>query len=450
MEILRKVTAQGIFITALFFILFGRSFSGLIIFNQRLLGELIVGLLIITSGIIFISPSRITSKINLPSRAIFVYKILIFAFLLNFIAYSSSFSNLYVFRTSSYIWYISFLFICIYIFEDYHITQKQLITNSFALFILYILSTTYFPDFLRSFFVSNADKFDFVKGSDLLLSFVFVNFLNKKYSKNKRTAFYYLIVISGIFLPLMIYMSKGAFLPAVFYISVEIFISRKIIFNNKLFTIFIFSFSVLFFTLSTFQVWGGLSFTRDNINNAIESDDNFPSAFQEAFVEQLERNVENKRTIDAFFSFYTFENRLYSTDLQLNWRLQIWQDVYFDLIKEQKLIQGYGNNTIIPAMDDDKRTGMDNLNENVHNFMINILARGGLIQLSIFIVFFYLIIKWYILKSNSLDILHFVAPVALTSFFDASFESVRFPFIFYLGLAIILSHKKDKKYINIR
>ena len=95
-------------------------------------------------------------------------------------------------------------------------------------------------------------------------------------------------------------------------------------------------------------------------------------------------------------------------------------------------------------MDIDWRKGMDNLNENVHNFLVNILARGGLVQVILFLFFFFYIINDYIKSSNSFEILHFVVPIVLTSLFDASMESVRFPFIFYFGLSILFSSNKAK------
>ena len=127
--------------------------------------------------------------------------------------------------------------------------------------------------------------------------------------------------------------------------------------------------------------------TRDTIDSAIQSEASFSNSFQDAFIEQLQKNVENKNTVESLFSFYFVDSRIYSTDLPLNWRLQIWQDVWLDLIEKGKLLIGYGNNSVIPAMDIDWRKGMDNLNENVHNFLVNILARGGLVQVILFLFF---------------------------------------------------------------
>ena len=50
---------------------------------------------------------------------------------------------------------------------------------------------------------------------------------------------------------------------------------------------------------------------------------------------------------------------------------------------------------IIPAMDMVERRGTDGTNENVHNFSVNILARSGLIGLSIYIYLIYKLILMY-------------------------------------------------------
>ena len=50
--------------------------------------------------------------------------------------------------------------------------------------------------------------------------------------------------------------------------------------------------------------------------------------------------------------FYLLKKRLYSADGNLNWRLQIWQDVAKDLNTSPVLRYfGYGYKNIIPAMD---------------------------------------------------------------------------------------------------
>ena len=99
-----------------------------------------------------------------------------------------------------------------------------------------------------------------------------------------------------------------------------------------------------------------------------------------------------------------------------NWRLQIWQDVFSDTYKNNLVIFGYGYKDIIPAMQDITRSGNDQLNQNVHNFIVNIYARGGIFQLTIFIYFYFMIFKNYYINNKSFSIGLFILPVFITSF----------------------------------
>ena len=95
-------------------------------------------------------------------------------------------------------------------------------------------------------------------------------------------------------------------------------------------------------------------------------------------------------------------------------------------------------------MDDYTRRGNDQSNENVHNYFFNVLARGGLLQLLIilsFIIFMLLEIKD---KKMKIVFMLTLIPIYMTSFFDASMESVRFPLIFYFGIALIFKLDEDK------
>lgn len=435
----KKLALNVNYIFVILFLLFGRTFSGLDIFGLRI-GEYIVGFLLASSTFfLFLKNNLIVKQINIPYKASIIFKLLIIAFIFNFIVNNSQLTNLYVFRTSSYIWFLFLIYFFLFILDNKPPSQFFLISISIVLIYIYVLSTIHFPPFLREFFLSYSDKFDFLKGSDLLLSYVFVNYINKKYYSNSDHAFYYFILVTGLYLPLFLYMSKGSFIPAVLYAVVEFYFQRKKINAKKIQTLFFIFASAGLFVLSTFQVEG---VTRDAIDSAIQSDESFSNSIQDAFIQQLQKNVENKNTVDSLFSFYFVDSRIYSTDLPLNWRLQIWQDVWLDLVEKGRLLFGYGNNSVIPAMDIDWRKGMDSLNENVHNFLVNILARGGLVQVFLFLLFFYYIISYQIKNSKSFEILQYVVPVILTSLFDASMESVRFPFIFYFGLSIVFSSKK--------
>ena len=159
----------------------------------------------------------------------------------------------------------------------------------------------------------------------------------------------------------------------------------------------------------------------------------------------LTKNVQKNQTNEIFYSFYISDNRLFSTNNTANWRLQIWQDVYYDLLENGKLVTGYGYFEIIPAMDTPVRQGNDGTNEHVHNFLVNILARAGLLGVLGYIILLYQIIKIYNEKENNYQIIHFIFPLLLTSFFDSSMESVRFPFITYTFIGFFIGHEKEKQ-----
>jgi len=143
-----------------------------------------------------------------------------------------------------------------------------------------------------------------------------------------------------------------------------------------------------------------------------------------------------------------------------NWRLQIWQDVVLDLFtyaeytydrdnvyripgesRNDLLLTGHGYNEILPAMNFANRRGTDLMNENVHNFAINILAKGGLLQFFLFIFFYLSLITHWYKNKNNLTLLSFIAFALLCAFFDVAMEGVRFPFIFFGSISYLFYEK---------
>ena len=67
--------------------------------------------------------------------------------------------------------------------------------------------------------------------------------------------------------------------------------------------------SIVFF-ISSFLVYGNLSFDKGDLNIEDESYNIISN------LNKIDEIVESKNTTEIFFSFYTQENRLYSTMLQ--------------------------------------------------------------------------------------------------------------------------------------
>ena len=445
-NILLKYGATIYILFICLYIIFGRSISGLYIFDFRL-AELIIGFLLFWS--IITIAQFLFKKLNIKGfdLQIKLFFVLIFLFLLSFFVNGGNFSNTYTFKSSSYIWTIPTLFLSYYLIISSKFSNKYLYAFSISLPVAYFFSTIHYPIFFITFFKSYSDKWDFIKASDLFLGFVLTNTLNYLLFKNKINSFTYLVFSSSILLPLFLFMSKGAFFPAIFYSVLFLYFYIDLFKKETLKTIAILITSIFLFTASTFEVYGNLNFEKGTFNlDQIENSSFGFDSLKRGVLELSENKDTGKIFASLYFAKYTGSNRLYSTDIMLDWRLQIWQDIISDLYSKNKLFFGYGYNDMIPIMNSVERMGTDGTNENVHNYFFNVLARGGLFQLSLILLFIFAM--FYEIKNKEMKKLFFVfaVPLYMTSFFDASMESVRFPLIFYTGITLIF--KLDKNFLE--
>ena len=93
------------------------------------------------------------------------------------------------------------------------------------------------------------------------------------------------------------------------------------------------------------------------------------------------------------------------------------------------------------------RLGEDGLNENVQLFF-TILARGGLVQLIIFIYFHLKLFLLFKSKFKNSFVLILILPAMFNAFLDVAMESVQFQFLYYVLLGYMLS-TKDNSNINL-
>ena len=461
-EKLNKIALAGVILFLYLTFIFGRSFIGLYVFGFRL-GELIIGFLLIFTLITFFIDTSFFGDDYQIIKIKKVLNVLLFLFLLTSILTNSNLFNLYTYKVSSYVWVIPCIYIGYYFSESFLENKIIAIIFSTSLPIVYILSTVKFPDLLITFFEQNSDKFDFVKASDLLMVYVFVNMLLRLCFSNKLISFGYLIISSAVMFPMFLFKSKGSFVGFTVFLIFEIFHYKDLIKKNILKTFLLLLTTPLFFIVSSFEISGdsllnGLFVeqpTLENVEKQIEPEiinspsepslENSNTIEAEVISETLLDNFDNKIAGNGLEDnkklVEIVDGRIYTSDNTLNWRLQIWQDVVYDLIDKGQIIYGYGYTEIIPAMDTIARSGVDNKNENVHNFLINIIARGGLLH---FLVISSLFILFY-LSSNKKNILLFTIPLLIVSFFDSSMESVRFPTIFYFVVGSFLNHNNSRK-----
>ncbi len=437
-------------------VFFGRSFTGIYILNFRI-GELMIGFAIVISIILLFIKKE---NAYFGYSNFYIHKLIIINFFIVVVLTNGSMSNTYTFQSSSYVWTFAFLIIGVFILKNFTLNKKSAYAFSLFLPILYILSTIKFPEILMNFFINFSDKFDFVKASDLLVAYIGTNYLMSLVFKNKKQDFIYFIISSAVYLPYLLFKSKGAFFPAVIFVIFNLYYFFKFINKNKLFSLGIFVLSVFIFLASTFHIYGNFNFTKEGQENFQD----ISLSDTDSVVGNLSMLLNEKNTSKIFASFYILDGRLYSQEMMADWRLQIWQDISRDIfwdasystnsrgtvIRDQgeprydMFYKGFGYNEILPAMNFAERQGTDGTNENPHNFLIYSLGRGGLFNLILVSLFHLTLFIYFYKKEKNFKILLFILPVLMTSFFDASMESVRFPFVYYTYIGIIYNFKRNR------
>ena len=401
---------------------FGRAFIGISIFGFRI-GELIVAFsLLLTLGA-FIdsqfrkSPIKRLMKIHLG----FVITFIIITILTN-----SSFFESYTYKSSSYIWTIGYLYFGYIFFKHYKFNTFDLNTLIFVAVLVYfneISRRIFSPNFLVEFLTAYSDKpLQNHKGYDLIMVFIVATFIFLKKMPYKRLTLDIFVLIAALYLPLIVWKSKGATLGFAFYVISQLIYHSDKLRKNLFRNIILLILAVLVVFISSVGMTYYESYEVPN-EDAIE------------FV------LDHKFSNNNWLFLYIVNGRIYSDDGNANWRLQIWQDVIHDSIQNKTYIYGVGYKDKIPAMDDPTRSGRDGQNENVHNFLINNYARGGIVHLFLTAYFFGLIL----FKRDAKDWsrLIFAMPFLITSFFGASMESAHFPAVYYFFLASFFTNSFD-------
>ena len=409
-------------------IVFGRTFMGLKIINFRI-GEIIVGISLFLT--IFFVFNRKKIKIYFGQKVYRAYILLNIFVVIPILIPFTNLLNSYTFQSSSYIWLMSFIFFNKYFHPNLNISKKYIFSLNMSLLTVYYFSVINFPKFLATYFLKNSDKFDYLKASEILLIFVIVVYLNNRYlSKFISFSFVINTILFSLFAPLIIFKSRGAALAFFIFIIFEIFSFKKSFKFTKMNLLGVFVICPLIFMLSARLVTD----VEPDESQDLTTNDIVGSLFDE-----------KNTSINTIFSFYMIQNiddlksfnfinkgRLFSADGNINWRLQIWQDVILDSFDEFKYIYGSGYKEIIPAMNNPLYRGADGTNEYVHNYLINIYARGGLLQLGAILYFYYQLLKTSKYKFNKKNLLNYFLPLLVVSLFDSSMSSPQFPFLFFL------------------
>ena len=423
------------YLVFLFFVLvfvFARSFMGIYIFGFRI-GELAMGfsLLIFIFSMVTFYSSNIFNNSN--KKIFFITFFLIsITFIVNVFIYGNSIST-YTFRSSSYIWTTGFLFFGYQFFRVNTLSKNLIYVGIPILIYIYFFSIYGFPQTIIDFILSISDKFEPHKGSDLLIIYVTIVFVVNKLFMDKRRGFEIFILLTSLYFPLMLFKSRASFIAFLFFSISELYYFRNNINSNYKRNLLLIFLVIFIFFQSVFFVSGSGFIKADEIEAEVE------------YVATYRNDPDDEK----FRLFYIAEDtlgsrttRIFSSDNNLNWRLQIWQDVIYDLLSKNKLILGYGYEDKIPAMLDEGRSGLDRLNENVHNYVVTLLARGGITTVILYSLLYFMLIKTYKDETKSNYFLIYLIPVLFNSLFDVAMENSHFPLIFYFFSGMLFHKNK--------
>ncbi len=402
----------------------GRPLLGLYLFGYRI-GEFLTAFGLLFIFIVLVKNNFFTE--NLSKSVLIFHFLLVFLFFIYNIFDNSNFTNTYIYKNSVYIWYVAYFYIGLIIFKNVALDNLHFKVGYSGLFIVFIFNTIYFPNIFFEFYTKNSDKFQFLKGSEIILFFVIVAFFSNRFNQ-KGIMLDVFLIFSSIFIPLTIFKSRSAGIAIIIFIVFEIIIFKKYFLSNIKKTTFIFLICTFLFSITS-------HYLVDNTFSIDETDQAIAQVFKHKYV--VSNTYDDEKSL-----FYFYDGRAYSADGNLNWRLQLWQDSIESLSNNSKYLFGHGYKDRLEVFDDLIYSGLDGLNENTHNYFLNITLRGGILSLFLILCFFREIFKLALNNISKLDLFQFITPLLFVSMFDGSMENPYFGIVFYIFLSYLFTKNK--------
>ncbi len=442
MKIIKKLSQTEMIIKVLYILgliysflalLFSRSFVGVYFLNYRF-GELVM--LISAISLVYFtflpfSSNKIVGRLRILNIGLFII------FGINLFLSNSSILNPYSFKTSTYIWSLGFLLIGIF-GNKFEINNKSFLLFIGILVIVYLTAIYGFPSWIQELFLNYSDKYEPHKAADIVLMLIIFSTYIKSFFDHNFSSLCVHGVLYSLFLPLLLYKSRASFIAASIFFVYLLFLHRRefITYLSKSFLLIITCFVLATFSTIFAQRLVIEEFSPEEIGNS--------------YSQLGEYKFETYKEGQEFL--YIENERLFSADGNLNWRLQMWQDQISFVPEDGNIITGVGHKEILRVFNyrnfpsGNNRRGLDGLNENLHNFFVTLYARGGLITLMFYLYLYYFLIK-NTKQANFFDFIVSLFCIFFVSSFDSSMENAHFPLIFYffIGNYFFKNNLKDSK-----
>ena len=372
--------------------------------------------------------SLLNSNVRLGLTLLFIF------FIITFVYSNSQLTDPYSYKTSTYIWSLSFLFLGLSS-KEIKLNKTGIQIFQLVIVFVYVTSIYGYPEGLIDFILQISDKYELHKGSDLALFYIISIVVINKNCSYSFNGFKYLCINSSLFLPLLLFKSRSAFIACFIFFIYEFYKCLKDSSFQKKQTLILLTTSIFLLSISTYLTQ----------NKEIPEEINI-DLISESYNSLSEYRLKHYQ--QDYPLFYFEDGRVFSGDGNLNWRLIMWQDAIDDNIDENKLLLGLGYKEKFKVFKIDNtgfgndRRGLDQLNEQVHNYFVTILLRGGLLQLVIILFIFYNILNSSLINSSSVSLGFFMFAVLFISCFDSSMENSHFPLLFYYFLGNFYLVKK--------
>ena len=234
--------------------IFARSFVGITIFGFRV-GELEVAGALLLSLIFLISFKYFPYSIGRSFE--FYFRLIIVSYFIVVFVTNTDITNTYAFKSSSYIWTVSFIFLGTFIYKQIHESMKYFSVLFFITpLAIYIMASGNYPNFIMQFFIDYSDKFQFLKASDILIALISSYFLIKKSKIGQNYEVFFLFFFCPLFLPVLMKLSRGSYIGIIIFIFFELYYQKNFLLNEKKKTMIYILLSVLLFSFSTYRMTG--------------------------------------------------------------------------------------------------------------------------------------------------------------------------------------------------